>query len=338
MIFGGNDMQNQLSAVILAGGEGKRMKSNRPKVLAEVMFQPILKWVIDAVRGAGIEDICVVTGSKREFVDEYLQSLPFTVETVFQSERLGTGHAVMQAADFLERHKGGDVLILNGDGPFIDVTTIQKAFDAHNHSSNRGCTVISAEVENPTGYGRIVRESDKQNDSDKLKAIIEEKEANDEIRKIREINSGAYWFEVNTLIDALGKIQKSELTGEYYLTDTIALTKNSGRTVLAFKADNADSVLGANDCIQLAQLNEIARKRILNEHMKNGVVIPCTDGVMIGKDVQIGANTVILPSSVIRGNTTIGSFCEIGPAALIENCKISDGTNISNTVVKNESR
>ncbi len=347
-------MQSKTSAIILAGGEGRRMKSNRPKVLAEVLFKPMLRWVIDAVRSAGIKDICVVTGSKREFVDEYLDSLPFKVETVFQSERLGTAHAVMQAMPFLEEHRGSDVLILNGDAPFIAVETIRDAFVMHNQigevdtevfewdnlldsSDERGCTVISADVDDPTGYGRIIHETADSNDYNlnMLKAIVEEKEANDEIRKITEVNSGAYWFEVDSLIDALGKVEKSEKTGEYYLTDTISIIKNSGKAVLAFKAKNADSVLGANDCIQLSQLNAIARKRVLEKHMKNGVNIPCTDGVIIGKDVKIGTNTSILPSSVLRGKTVIGDFCEIGPSAYLDSCEVSDNNYLSNVTMKN---
>ena len=343
------------SAIILAGGEGKRMKSNRPKVLSEVMFQPMIKWVIDAVLMAGIKDICVVTGSKREYVEEYLKTLPFEVETVFQPERLGTGHAVMMAVPFLEKHRGSDVLILNGDAPFIGVETIRNAYIVQNqtgeidpevfdweaprnYTDNRGCTVISAEVDDPSGYGRIVYETDAEEffHLSTLKAIVEEKEATDEIRKIKEVNSGTYWFDTDTLIDALGKLKKSEKTGEYYLTDTIEIIKNGGNAVMAYKAKNADSVLGANDCIQLAQLNEIARMRILRKHMKNGVIIPCTDGVMIGRDVTIAANTVILPSTVIKGETDIGSFCEIGPAALIDSCKIGQGNVISNVTLKNQ--
>lgn len=342
------------SAIILAGGEGKRMKSNRPKVLSEVMFQPMLKWVIDAVRSAGIKDICVVTGSKREYVEKYLSTLPFEVETVYQSERLGTGHAVMMAKPFLERHRGSDVLILNGDAPFIGVETIRNAFVVHNQtgeidpeifdweeprepSPNRGCTVISAEVDDPSGYGRIVHETDDEVffHLKTLKAIIEEKEADDEIRKIKEVNSGAYWFEADILLEALDKLKKSEKTGEFYLTDTIAIIKDSGNAVMSYKAKNADSVLGANDCIQLAQLNEIARMRIIRKHMKNGVNIPCADGVMIGKDVVIDSNTTILPSTVIRGKTKIGSYCEIGPAALIDSCEIEDGISVANVNIKN---
>ena len=321
-------INQKTSAVILAGGEGKRMNSKRPKVLAEVMFKPMIKWVIDAVKTAGINDICVVTGSKHEFVEEYLEQLPFKVERVFQSERLGTGHAVMQTRDFLERHKGNNVLILNGDAPFIDADTIKDSFDMHSQKSS--CTVVSAEVENPTGYGRIIHEDSM------LKTIVEEKEATDEIRKIKEVNSGVYWFEVDALLDALGKLKKSARTGEYYLTDTIFEIKQTGKNVFAYKAKNADSVLGANDCIQLSQLNEIARKRILEKHMKNGVNIPCTDGVMIGSEVEIDSNTVILPSSVICGNTKIGSFCKIGPSAFIVDCNISDNTDIANVCLKSK--
>ncbi len=324
-------MDQKTSAVILAGGEGKRMNSKRPKVLAEVMFKPMIQWVIDAVREAGISDICVVTGSKHEFVEDYLEQLPFQAERVFQSERLGTGHAVMQTRDFLERHRGSDVLVLNGDAPFIDAQTIREAFAVHNGG---GCTVVSAEVENPKGYGRIIRETTEN--ADMLKAIVEEKEATDEIRKIKEVNSGVYWFEVDSLLDSLGKLTKSAVTGEYYLTDTVFEIKKTGKKVLAYKAKNADSVLGANDCIQLAQLNEIARKRILEKHMKNGVNIPCTDGVMIGNDVEIESNTVILPSSVILGNTKIASFCRIGPSALLVDCDIPEHTDIGNVCLKSK--
>ncbi len=348
-------MMRNSSAIILAGGEGKRMRSNRPKVLSEVMFQPMLKWVIDAVRSAGIKDICVVTGSKREYVEHYLSGLPFRVETVYQPQRLGTGHAVMMARPFLEKHRGSDVLILNGDAPFIGVETIRNAFVVQNQtgeidpevfdweeerepSPNRGCTVISAEVENPSGYGRIVHETDPEQyfHLSTLKAIVEEKEATDEIRKIKEVNSGAYWFEADTLLDALDKLKKSEKTGEYYLTDTIAIIKNSGNAVMSYKAKNADSVLGANDCVQLSQLNEIARMRILTKHMKNGVNIPCTDGIMIGREVTIESNTTILPATVIRGKTSIGPYCEIGPAALIDNCEIKEGSTVSNVSIKNQ--
>lgn len=312
-------MNNNACAVILAGGEGKRMKSDRPKVLSEVLFKPLIRWVIDAVREAGIGDICVVTGSRREYVESYLGTLPFGVTTVFQSQRLGTGHAVMTASDFLKKNSGRKVMILNGDAPFISAETICSVIDA---SADSVCTVVSAEISNPFGYGRIVR----KDDGISLKAIVEEKEADDEIRKIREVNSGVYCFNADDLVHALSKISPSAKTGEYYLTDTIEILRNEEKKVIAFLAENSDSVLGANDCVQLSQLNEIARRRVLEKHMKNGVNIPCTDGVIIGTDVTIGANTVILPATVIRGKTSVGSFCEIGPAAVLEDAVVEDNS------------
>ncbi len=304
-------MLNKACAVILAGGEGKRMKSAKPKVLSEVLFKPMLRWVIDSVRKAGIEDICVVTGSRREYVEEYLSSLPFKTETAFQSERLGTGHAVMTAMDFLKNHSGSSVLILNGDAPFVSEDAIKEVLAA---GEKCACAVLSAEVSNPFGYGRVVRMPDNVS----LKAIVEEKEADDETRKIKEINSGVYCFNADILMNALGRLKKSPVTGEYYLTDTVGLICGSGETVLVCKSSDPDTVLGANDCIQLSQLNEIARRRVLEDHMKNGVSIPCTDGVIIGTDVTIGADTVILPATVIRGAAVIDSGCEIGPGVLID--------------------
>ena len=312
-------MQQNACAVILAGGEGKRMKSDKPKVLSEVLFKPMQGWVIDTVRSAGIEHICVVTGSKREYVEEYLRSLSVPTETVFQSERLGTGHAVMTALPFLKQHTDSKTVILNGDAPFVSADTLQSVLS---DQYDNACTVVSAEVSDPFGYGRILRDSQ----SDSLSGIVEEKEATDEIRKIKEVNSGVYCFKTDALIEAVSALQKSPLTGEYYLTDTITILKEKGKTVGVCQAESADSVLGANDCFQLQELNEIARQKVMKAMMECGVIIPCPDGVIIGADVSIGKGTVILPSSVIRGNTTIGAGCEIGPAVLIENADIPDGT------------
>ncbi len=315
-------MSTKACAVILAGGEGKRMKSDKPKVLSEVLFRPMLRWVIEAVREAHITDICVVTGHKREYVEDYLSTLPFTVETVYQSERLGTGHAVMTALPFLEKHRHEQVIVLNGDAPFMDADTIKSVLQS---SQDIVCTVVSAVVGNPFGYGRIVREKN----GDALCAIVEEKEATDAIRQIHEINSGVYCFTVNDLIDALGKLTKSPKTGEYYLTDTIGIFKENGQTVTVCRSDNADSVLGANDCVQLQELNEIARKKVLHQLMQEGVIIPCPDGIIVGTEVTVGRGTVLLPATVLRGKTSIGAFCEIGPGVLLENVTVPDNSRVN---------
>ncbi len=319
-------MQNKACAVILAGGEGKRMKSDYPKVLSEVLFKPMLRWVIDAVKKAGVEDVCVVTGSKKEYVEEYLKSLPFAVETAFQSERLGTGHAVMSALPFLKQHTDSPVLILNGDAPFISSETLCSVLK---NAGQNVCTVVSAEVSDPFGYGRILRMEE-----DRLKAIVEEKEADDEVRKIREVNSGVYCFQAEALISALGRLQKSPKTGEYYLTDTIEILQKDGCLVGVFQADNADSVLGANNCFQLQELNEIARHKVLRTLMENGVIIPCTDGIIVSAETTVGRGTVLLPSTVIRGNSVIGCHCEIGPAVLLENASVPDHTVVRRKVLE----
>lgn len=227
------------------------MKSDIPKPMNEVLGKPMLRWVIDAVKAAGVDDICVVTGYKKEITEAYLASLPFAVSTVFQSERLGTGHAVMMAEDFL-KEKGGDVVILCGDAPFMDTETIRDALRQHD-DGDYAATVISAMLADPTGYGRIVR-----NEDGTLKSIVEHKEADEKTRLIREVNSGGYWFDTAALLSVLHDITSNNSSKEYYLPDAIDLLLNAGKKVGAFTAASADAVLGANDPQQLEELNKIA--------------------------------------------------------------------------------
>ena len=245
---------NKKCAVILAGGEGKRMKSDIPKPMNEVLGKPMLRWVIDSVKAAGIDDICVVTGYKTEITEAYLDSLPFEVSHVLQSERLGTGHAVMMAKDFL-KEKGGDVVILCGDAPFMDTQTIAYTYTDHNESG-ASATVISAMLDDPTGYGRIVRNADGT-----LKSIVEQKEADEKTLAIKEVNSGGYWFDTNDLLGVLDDIKANNSAKEYYLPDALYLLLENGKKVGAFTAKSPDTVLGANDPAQLQELNEIAKAK-----------------------------------------------------------------------------
>lgn len=245
---------NKKCAVILAGGEGKRMKSDIPKPMNKVLDKPMLRWVIDSVKAAGIDDICVVTGYKTEITEAYLNELPFEVSHVLQSERLGTGHAVMMAKDFLKK-SGGDVAILCGDAPFMDTATIADAYKAHDESG-ASATVISAMLDDPTGYGRIVRNADGT-----LKSIVEQKEADEETLAIKEVNSGGYWFDTVDLLSVLDDIKANNSAKEYYLPDALYLLLQNGRKVGAFTAASPDTVLGANDPAQLEELNNIARAK-----------------------------------------------------------------------------
>ena len=323
------DNQN-VCAIVLAAGEGKRMKSKKPKAMMEVLFKPMLGWVIDSVREAGVNDICVVTGHLEEMVKEYL-SKTYTGEnacsTVTQTERKGTGHAVMMAKEFLEAHKGGSVLILNGDAPFMDSSNISNSYLYHMGRSS--CvTVISAMLDDPTGYGRILRGAD-----GRLLSIVEHKEATLEQLAVKEVNSGAYWFEIDALLSVLDTehIKCSSVTGEYYLPDAVKLL---GDAADAFTADSASVVMGANDPVQLNELNQIARRQILDNMIAEGVSITCSDGVIIDPDVTVGGGTVILPGTILRGKVSIGEDCTIGPNSFIENSIIHDNVIVNSSQIK----
>ena len=242
-------MENK-SALILAGGEGKRMKSEKPKALCEVLNKPMLGWVTDAVQKSGISNICVVTGSKKEYIEEYLKASDENIKTAYQAQRLGTGHAVMMAREFLEQ-AGGDVIILGADSPFMDSDTISEAYNTQAFA-----TVISARVEEPFGYGRIIR-----NDDGSFNKIVEQKDADSETQKIKEVNSGAYWFDTEKLLSVLDKITSDNAAGEYYLPDALKLLVNENLRVSVFESASSDTVLGANDPKQLEELNNIAKRK-----------------------------------------------------------------------------
>lgn len=308
-------------AVILAGGKGTRMKADCPKVMCCVLFRPMIDYVIDAVREAGAEDICVITGYKHEEVEAHLAE---DIITALQEPQLGTGHAVMQAADFIKKHTDDDILILNGDGPLMDAETINKAYEYHKSNGN-SITLISAIVEDTDGIGHIKRDK-----NGVLERIIEHKDANEEEKKIKESNAGCYWFKGGDLLYALSNITNSNVQKEYYLTDSLEILISAGKNAGAYVVENSEVVLGANDRKQLNDLNTIMRRNINNRLMLDGVDIPCTDGVMIGKDVKIGSSAVILPNTIITGCTVIGSGCTIGPNTYIENSEIGDNVILDN--------
>ena len=305
-------------AVILAGGQGKRMKADIPKPLFKVLGEPMLNWVISACEAAELSDICVVKGFKGEMIDEYLDG---KYTTVLQAERLGTGHAVQQAIPFLENDTTGNTLVLCGDAPFIDEATIRESLVIHKQQNN-AVTVITAELDEPFGYGRIIRSAGG------ISGIVEQKDATDEQKLIKEVNSGAYWFRTADLIELLGKLKNDNVQNEYYLTDTVAIALAEGRNAGAYKSDNADIIKGANDRKDLLELNTYARMAVIEKHLANGVEFTCTDGVVIERGVEIGAGTEILPNTILRKNTTIGKNCKIGPNTVVENCKIGDDVNL----------
>ena len=290
------------------------MKSDMPKPMFKVLGEPMLQWVISAGEDAGISNICIVKGFKGEVIDEYING---KYETVLQSERLGTGHAVMQAVQFLEKNPDGNTLVLCGDAPFIDSETIKESLELHVQQKN-SVTVITAELDNPFGYGRILRTENG------ISGIVEQKDADENQQNIREVNSGAYWFNTADLMDFLKKLTNNNSQNEYYLTDTVEIAVKSGKRAGAYKSSNPDVILGANDRRGLLELNTKARMNVIDRHLENGVEFTCLDGVTIERSVKIGAGTEILAGTILRGNTVIGENCKIGPNCVIEDCVIGD--------------
>lgn len=310
-------------AVILAAGEGKRMKSDRPKVMLNVLFKPMIQWVIDSVRNSGTEDICTVVGFKEEIIKDYLGE-KFT--TVSQRERLGTGHAVMQAKDFLADHAGGHVLVLCGDAPFMDSETIRVAYEKHISQGN-AATIITACLDDPTGYGRVIRDGI----AGPVQRIVEHKDATDEEKLVNEINSGAYWFDIDKLLPILDieHLHNNNAQGEYYLPEVISIFIEKKYRVNAYLTENKEAVMGANDCLQLNDLSSKARRNILEKLLVNGVEMPCSEGVIIGPDVVIGSNVTILPGTILKGKTVVGHGCTVGPNSLLDDCTVGDNSKVN---------
>ena len=314
-------------AVILAGGQGKRMKSELPKPMFEVLGEPMLEWVMSACEKADVKDMCIVKGYNAEVIEDYVGS---RCATVLQSRRMGTGHAVMMAVDWLKERLDGNVLILCGDAPFIDSDTITASLEQHIKQDN-AVTIITSEAENPAGYGRILR------GANGVTGIVEDKDATADQKAIREINSGAYWFKTERLLEALNEIKPNNSQGEYYLTDSVYILINHGFRADAYISPNPSVVMGANDRKGLLMLNNAARNAVIERLLNDGVEFLCTDGVTIGRNVVIGAGTKILQGTIIKGDTVIGENCVIGPNCLIEDCAVGNGVTL-NSVQAYQSR
>ncbi len=313
------------NVIILAGGQGKRMKINSPKALCNVLGEPMLEWVMSACEDAGLADICIVKGFAGEMIDEYVEKRKSAGEvcTVLQSERLGTGHAVMMAADFLKDHKGGSTLVLCGDAPFIDAETIRGALELH-EKKKCGVTVVTSVVDDPTGYGRVIRTENG------IAGIVEHKDCTAEQLAVREINSGCYWFDTEALLEVLFEIKPNNAQGEYYLTDCVELMINKGRNADAYISANPNVALGANDRRGLLKLNDIARMSVIDKWLDFGIEFTCLDGVSVGRKVEIGRGTRIDAGTELRNGTVIGEDCVIGRNCILENTIIGNGVNLNN--------
>ncbi len=313
----------ELTAVILAAGEGKRMKSTHSKVVHKILGKELIRWVYDAALKAGVGDCILVIGHRAEEVRECMGD---DVKYVMQEQQLGTGHAVMQAVPHLEGRKG-TVMVMCGDMPLISPETIRNAYETH-ISENNAVTILTADFEDPSGYGRIVRDS-----SGKVVKIVEEKDAEPEEKNIREINSALYCFETELLIDALTGIGSNNSQKEYYLTDTIEILITKGKRVGTFKIPNNYEIMGINDRVQLSRASDIMRRIIAEGHMREGVTIIHPESVYIDSDVRIGMDTVIYPGTILEGDTIIEPDCIIGPDTRIVASKVQRAAEIQYSVV-----
>ena len=311
------------TSVILAAGMGTRMKSKMPKVLHKVCGKPLSKWVIDASEAAGADKVCAVVGHKAETVKEVLGDV---CKFALQAEQKGTGHAVMQAIDVIKNSKG-EVVILNGDTPLITAETINKAIEYHKNNGNQA-TVITAILDDATGYGRIVRD----NDGSVLK-IVEQKDASKEEKKINEVNSGMYVFDAQSLVYALDKITPNNAQGEYYLTDTLEILLSVGKKIGGYAISDNDEIRGINDRVQLNEAEKIMQKRINEYHMRNGVTMRNPESVYIEDGVEIGNDTEICQNVTIKSGTKIGSDCVIGSGSMLDRAVIHDGVDVLSSVI-----
>jgi len=313
-------------ALILAAGQGKRIKSDLPKVLHKVCGKEMLKHVIDSIRKSGIDDINVIIGKGAELVKE--RTSDKDVSYSLQAEQLGTGHAVKCAEEFL-RGKKGVVAVFTGDTPLIKQSTIERLFNDHIENKN-AATILTAIVDDPTGYGRIVREKNE------VLKIVEHKDCTEEELKITEMNSGIYCFDIELLVDALDKLKNNNEQGEYYLTDVIEILKCKNETVGAVITDYEETI-GVNSRVQLAQAEEILKSRINLMHMENGVTLIDPKTTYIGIDVEIGKDTIIYPNNILEGNTKIGSNCLLYQNSRIEDSIVGDEVEIQSSVILNSS-
>lgn len=315
-------MEN-LKVVVLAAGQGTRMKSQVPKVLHRVLDKTMVGYVIEASKEAGAQDICVVVGHQSAMVKNLIKDMYDGVSFAVQKEQLGTGHAVMQAGDFI---KDGNILVLCGDTPLITADTIKKLCDTHEQQGNK-VTVVSMVVDNPTGYGRIIREADS------FAKIVEQKDANEAEQAVKEVNSGVYIFAADALNSAFEKLGNNNSQGEYYLTDTLEIIKNDGGKVGIMVAEDENEFMGVNSKLQLAAAAKVMKERINTKWMIDGVTITDPYNTYIGKDVVIEPDTIILPGCMLEGKTKIGKSCIIGPNTRITSSEIKDCVTIQSSVL-----
>jgi bifunctional UDP-N-acetylglucosamine pyrophosphorylase / glucosamine-1-phosphate N-acetyltransferase len=305
--------------VILAAGEGTRMRSAVPKLLHPICGRPMVLWSVAAALEAGAAKVVVVDGPARALEPV----LPEGVTLVVQAEPRGTGDAVRAAADEID--PGAPAIVLNGDVPLIEAETLTRLAEAHS-ADGAAATLVTMSLDEPGAYGRVLRAPDGS-----VERVVEAKAAGDatpEQLAIREVNAGVYAFDGDALVEALGQIRADNAQGEYYLPDAVPVLRAAGRRVAALAVDDPSLTLGVNDRVELAAVRALAQRRIHERHMRAGVTIVDPASTTIDAAVEIGPDTVVEPSTFLRGSTRIGERCRIGPLTTIEDAVIADEVTI----------
>ncbi len=320
-------MSKKLAAVILAAGQGTRMKSDLPKVLHPVAGRAMLSHVVKTARALEAAPIVPVIGHGADLVRTSLEDEKLTF--ALQEEQLGTGHA-LQCAESSLKGFSGDLLLLCGDVPLLRDVTL-RALLSHHRETSASVTILTAQMPDPTGYGRIIR------GSNGVERIVEEKDASDEERQVDEINTGIYIFRCPEAFEFLRGLDNSNAQGEYYLTDIVAAARVAEERVEALLVENAEEAMGINDRVQLSEADAIMRLRINEVHQRAGVTLVDPSATYIEPDVLIGSETLIHPGVHLRGQTTIGSGCVIEPGVVVTDCTIADRVHLKPGSVLSES-
>ncbi len=315
---------NKVKSIILAGGKGTRMKSNLPKVLHKVYDRCIIDYVCDACENANINDIYVIVGHKHEDVEAQLSSRE-NVKCIFQEQQLGTGHAAMQAKDYIE--DDDLVLIVNGDMPLISPYTIT-SFISFLEMGNYDGALVSAVFDKTPAYGRIVRD-----DLGNLSKIVEQKDCNEDELAIKEVNIGLYCFKGKYLKETFSKLNNNNAQKEYYITDVPYYIIEKGGRIGVYVIQNPDEAQGVNSRNDLSIVTKTLLRDNRTKHMDNGVTLIDPDDTFISLDVSIGKDTIIYPGTNIQGETIIGENCIIGPNSTIISSSIGDNTVIESSKI-----
>ena len=306
------------AAIVLAAGEGSRMKSKHSKVTHCILEKPLVRWVVDAAKQAGVDKVITVVGHGRDEVEPLVTD----TTTVVQEQQLGTANAVAVCKEALAGFEGS-LLVLTGDSPLVSADTL-RALVKTREENQAAVVVLTMVVDDPFGYGRIVRDADGN-----VERIVEQKDATTEQQAITECNSGFYCFDAQALFEALEQVKSNNSQGEYYLTDVLEIARNAGRPVLAQVVADADECLGVNTRVQLAAAGKKMQQRINTAHMLAGVTMIDPNQVWIGPDVTIGMDTIIYPDVSLMGACEIGQDCVLGSDTRLRDAQVADGTVLS---------